>query len=300
MDRVSNFLKALDSAERDVLWWEQNTGSRFEHRIKRLARYKFNYLLYFFSKFAPFKIKARTILGDSIYCSLPNYYYFLLFGFFISRSEVKLSKFFIKNLTDNSVFFDVGANCGFYTLLAHRRIKSGEIHSFEPTPSIFGLLKRSTKNFKHITINQAAVGDRAQTVSFFTSPQASWENSLTKTNVKAGNVTEIAVSMTTLDEYCKEKNIVPSFIKIDVEGAEYKAIQGARGILSKYSPTLSLEMLQDNFSSFRKAFLLLTDLAYKPFSINEEGDLIPIDNLDIFLKGEWEQEESFENLIFKK
>ena len=47
--------------------------------------------------------------------------------------------------------------------------------------------------------------------------------------------------VTTIDEFCRERGIVPNLIKIDIEGYEFHAIRGAREILSKYHPIVVVE-----------------------------------------------------------
>ena len=52
---------------------------------------------------------------------------------------------------------------------------------------------------------------------------------------------EESIELTTIDEYCKNHNIKPSGIKVDVEGAEMLVIEGGMETITKYSPWVLLE-----------------------------------------------------------
>lgn len=44
----------------------------------------------------------------------------------------------------------------------------------------------------------------------------------------------------TLDEFCESNNIIPTFIKADIEGAEVEMLKGAKNVLTKHKPTMHL------------------------------------------------------------
>jgi FkbM family methyltransferase len=92
------------------------------------------------------------------------YFFGVLFG-----DEINIIKFLIKNLKENDIFYDIGANYGFYTLLAQEFITTGEIHSFEPNPNIFKLLKENVKLdlFKNTFLNELALSDKKGESEFY-------------------------------------------------------------------------------------------------------------------------------------
>ena len=72
-----------------------------------------------------------------------------LCGLTNSDPETRLTKFLIKNTNREDVFFDIGANFGFFTVLARAMLGDDpingtpQIYAFEPTPSIFKILSKN-------------------------------------------------------------------------------------------------------------------------------------------------------------
>jgi FkbM family methyltransferase len=130
---------------------------------------------------------------------------------------------------------DVGANIGYYTLLAAVLVgPTGRVHSFEPEPRNAGFLRRHAEinRMRRVTVQQAAVSDRAGTARFdFGS------GSGTGHLADAG---ALEVRTLRLDDYCAEHGLAPSAVKIDVEGAEMSVLQGARGMLERHRPVVFL------------------------------------------------------------
>ena len=126
------------------------------------------------------------------------------------RYEAPLLEKFFETLNSNSVVLDVGANVGLYSLIAGK--KTQNIHSFEPDPYYAYLLE---KNVRYSNINAAIVrkfvGDKSTS------------------------------KMTTIDTYCRGKNICPTHIKMDVEGYEMLVLRGMNRTLTRYKPKLFIE-----------------------------------------------------------
>ena len=75
-------------------------------------------------------------------------------------------------------------------------------------------------------------------------------------------------------------------IKLDIEGAELKALRGAKQTLSKFKPILSLEIDQNTFDEIN---FLLKPYGYKPYNFDSSGNLIKVQNVHHY----------FSNMIFK-
>ena len=103
-------------------------------------------------------------------------------------------------------------------------------------------------------------------------------SSLFKDNLENSNYKKIKVKGTTLDKYCSLKEVSPSFIKLDIEGGEYLALQGAIKTLKKYSPQIAMELKNDQ--KHKKAASFLFELDYKVFEIKDSGNLNQINELD--------------------
>ena len=84
--------------------------------------------------------------------------FLFLNGILSGFGEYKLTKFFIKNLKEDDIFYDIGANYGFYSCLAAEFCK--EVHLFEPIPFIFDNLKNNFKNHQNVFLNNIALSDK--------------------------------------------------------------------------------------------------------------------------------------------
>jgi len=52
----------------------------------------------------------------------------------------------------------------------------------------------------------------------------------------------VLIKVTSIDNYSKQKNITPSFIKLDVEGAEYQALKGSVNTIKTFKPRLAISL----------------------------------------------------------
>jgi FkbM family methyltransferase len=135
----------------------------------------------------------------------------------------------------DTVFYDVGANVGFYSLLASKLVGGGKVFAFEPLPRNLSYLTR------HVDLNRASNVDvRALAIS---DKNAVAKFSVEKTGYM-GRLTsegEIEVPTATLDSLLQDGSILPpNYIKMDIEGAEYQALLGARMCFEQYRPILFL------------------------------------------------------------
>ena len=250
----------------------------------------------------PFLLKSKTFFGSTMF--VHSYDKCLWFcGMYPSPSpEIRLSKYIIKNITDDQgeIFFDIGAHHGFYTLLVNK-ISNGnvQIHSFEPNKLHFFVLTKNVGRFKNISIHNKAVSSKKGTVKFF-------ENKMTLSTLnkdvasdKRFEFNEVEVIATTLDDYCSLKNIKPTFLKIDVEGAENDVLLGAVNILATSHPVVAVEIWGGSkmTKNHTDAISILTEHGYIPYKINDSGDLIKITGS---VSESVSDVDGFDNFIFKK
>jgi len=171
-------------------------------------------------------------------------------------------------------FLDVGANVGWISLVASRCVGAGgRVVAFEPSPPLIGLLRyhKRVNLASNLTVESSAVSDRpGRAMLYLQNAGMSALNSLTRTAVMVRDGTDsqgatVEVAKLTLDEYCRQKNLGPRIIKIDVEGAELMVLRGAREILQRYSPTLILAVhpAQIPEGGTDELFALLADHGYE-------------------------------------
>ncbi|MDQ3915629.1 MAG: FkbM family methyltransferase [Actinomycetota bacterium] len=141
-------------------------------------------------------------------------------------------------LEPGSTFFDIGAWIGLFTLGAARRVgPQGRVVAFEPSAGNAGLLRR------HVELNEledrtvvveALVGDATGNAPFFAAPGPDMENSI----VARPGATREELPMTTVDAVVAETGDVPDVLKIDVEGAEYRVLLGAKATMAEHRPVI--------------------------------------------------------------
>lgn len=169
--------------------------------------------------------------------------------------EREQTALFEQLLRPGATVLDVGANVGYYTLLASVLVgEGGRVHAFEPEPRNAGFLRDHVRinGRGNVTVQQAAVSDRAGTARFdFGS------GSGTGHLADAG---AIEVRTLRLDDYCAEHGLAPSALKIDVEGAEMSVLEGARETLARHRPILFLST--HGAEVHRASLAFLRDLGY--------------------------------------
>ena len=139
---------------------------------------------------------------------------------------------------------DIGANVGYYTLLAARRVgPHGKVYAFEPEPRNFRLLMENLRlnGYENVVAIQRAVSNESGTAPLFLSPRCSGAHSLVSTR-DPGNET-LAVETVTLDEFFKMEGYPAiQVIKMDIEGWEMEALDGMNKLITRSRPlTLIVE-----------------------------------------------------------
>jgi FkbM family methyltransferase len=166
----------------------------------------------------------------------------LLFCGFYEKTQTELWKKIIK---PGMVVVDIGANFGYYTLIAAKLIKNrGKVYAFEPEPHNYRILVKNIKlnNYTSIIPTREAVSNKRGKIKLFTD-----ENNLGKHSFLENNVLEktgfIEVETLSLDNFFREmaQDNTVDVIKIDTEGAEGLIIHGARRILKSKDIKIIME-----------------------------------------------------------
>ena len=136
-----------------------------------------------------------------------------------------------------AVALDVGANVGAYTLLLGRWVRpGGRVYAFEPAREAFDGLTR------HVGLN--GLGDDVTCVRAAAAARTGTAllavDGLSGANRLADEAGGERVETVTLDDFCRREGIRPSFIKIDVEGAELDVLRGARATIAAAGGELAL------------------------------------------------------------
>lgn len=153
--------------------------------------------------------------------------------------ESKITKKIVDTLNEDSVFYDVGGNIGYYTIFASEVCSKGEgeVHMFEIDPDFTKLTKKSLKeNSTTATVNNSAVSNK-------TGDTVSYSGEFGKTSIDSTTTTgSREVDTITIDDYATN-NPNPDVMKIDVEGFERHVLEGAERVLEEgYPETMFLEI----------------------------------------------------------
>ena len=175
-------------------------------------------------------------------------------------------------LRPGAVFVDVGANVGQYTLLAAGL--AAEVHSFEPDPLTFRLLRHNvlTNGLTNVRLNACALAEDCNPrVLYSGRADNSGGSSL---GGPRGGVTSWAVACQHLDLYVHRSGIARvDLLKLDVEGAELSVLRGAKTVLSASSPHIVLEFGLENQGLCSELAGFLVGLGYRLFRVQERGQV---------------------------
>ncbi|HUL35280.1 MAG TPA: FkbM family methyltransferase [Candidatus Eisenbacteria bacterium] len=159
--------------------------------------------------------------------------------------EPEVQQALADHLTPGMTFYDLGANIGFFSLLAARLTGShGGVFSFEADPEIAARLREnlSRNHFANAQVEQKAVWSETKKV-FFTrvDPSTSPDRGLGHVSADSHASGAIEVEAVTLDAFAAS-HPAPDFLKCDVEGAEVAVFEGAAALLPARRPILLVEM----------------------------------------------------------
>ncbi len=153
--------------------------------------------------------------------------------FYCGKYEPDQEDCFLSFVKPGGRIFDIGANIGIYSVLAAS--KGAEVAAFEPSPRAQKLLKDNIEmnNLKaQITVYPLAVSKEEGKVTFYEGHDRNWSVGRV---FRYGNRTDtqtVEVDTQTLDRLA-EKIGCPDVIKVDIEGAEWLALQGAAKLLAR-------------------------------------------------------------------
>jgi FkbM family methyltransferase len=171
-------------------------------------------------------------------------------------------------LGPGSVFFDIGANFGYYSVaLATAMNRQCQVYAFEPNPKTYARLVR------HIEWN--GLEDQVLPVPLALSDRRGPATLIERSdNSGASRIGDdapgIAVDVTTFDAFCVEKGVERlDAVKIDVEGLEARVLRGGRDTISRLKPALVVEFwttgLERAHSTVEEVALTLSSLGYEMF-----------------------------------
>jgi FkbM family methyltransferase len=188
--------------------------------------------------------------------------------------EEFLSMHYSKMISRGDTVIDIGANQGFHTSKFLSLVgTSGRVIALEPIPEMYNVLSK-IKN-KNLTLLQKAAGKENKKSSFVKAVHKTGsmaESGLKKRefNDEAGtNVESITVDVITVDSLTIPEKV--NFIKIDIEGGEIDALNGARKLIDRDRPYISVEYGDKSYLAYGNTdetlWNLTEELSYSIFDI---------------------------------
>lgn len=148
--------------------------------------------------------------------------------------------FYISYLKQGMTVFDIGANIGELSLLFSRFVgTSGKIYAFEACGKTFEKLSTICRlaSRSQIYLNQFAVADEEGTLQLnvYDENHSTWnslaDRPLHEYEIDVKPLFQETVKAITLDRFCEQHQIDHiDLLKIDVEGAEYQVMLGAKSL----------------------------------------------------------------------
>jgi FkbM family methyltransferase len=178
-------------------------------------------------------------------------------------------------LNPGDTFIDVGANSGFFTLLASRQVgPTGRVLSFEPLPSMRRRIMEnlSINGMENVTLYGVALSNSVGEVTFYEGPQGHKGLSSIRPIGEASTILQVPTMQ--LDDLADKVQSV-KLIKIDVEGAEQLVIQGMANLIAQHHPNLIIEITDQYLKPFGHSAQGLSDslcsLGYRMYKITTKG-----------------------------
>lgn len=190
-----------------------------------------------------FLVNPSLALSPKIYISgivcfkfQRSYVYFYVRGFsddlynVMPGREGDVNELILSCLKEDDVFLDVGANIGYYSVLAGKIIgDSGRVISVEPVPSTAEVLNYNIElnNLRNVKVIQKAIWSDNQVITMHVPKSFFGMASICNLH----DADAFAVEGITLDTVCEAQEV--NLLKIDAEGSEYQILKGARKTLEK-------------------------------------------------------------------
>lgn len=190
----------------------------------------------FITTIAPERLLLEVVPGEVIGAPIAR------FGVY----EFAVSQLVREYLKPGDVFVDVGANIGYYSVIAAAAVgETGAVYAFEPNARIRNRLKRNVElnDLRQITVRPEAITGESGVVRLI-EPQGSGNDGLAYVGA-SGSAEGVEVRAVRLDEISELSSRVPQLIKVDVEGGEPEVFRGAAGLLERSdAPSIIFESFE--------------------------------------------------------
>jgi FkbM family methyltransferase len=197
----------------------------------------------------------------------------------------------IFNLANNLplTFLDVGANTGFYSLLASAS-GAKKVFAFEPVPAIFKILSSNViSSGLDVNLYQEAIANQPGQMSMYL-PKSDCKYIETSASLNPDfrdeHVKTVAIQVRSLDELAKEffadgagyQDIF--LIKIDVESHELPVLKGGKHFFERIRPVIIIELLEEN-KDRQEIYSVISAYGYVAYTLSINNSLEQLKSLNV-------------------
>lgn len=171
------------------------------------------------------------------------------------------TKFFSTHIQPGQTVVDIGANIGYFTTLFSKKVgPKGSVIAFEPDRDNFALLKKNVElnNCSNVELVNSAVSDKDGSLRLFVSSENAGDH---RSYDSGDGRPSYNVPCVRLDTFLNCRNKPISFIKMDIQGAEFAALNGMQETLNKnHGLTLVTEFQPNSLEDFGVSGQAVLDL----------------------------------------
>lgn len=159
--------------------------------------------------------------------------------------EMPVQETLSQYLKPGDIFYDIGANVGFFTIVAAKLVgSSGKVYAFEPEAENVATLRHNAQinRFTHVSAIAKAVSRTTGQAEFLLANYCGG-HTLATVGSRADARDVISIDVVSIDDAIGQNEIdPPTFVKIDVEGAEIDVLYGMTQTIKEYQPIILYEV----------------------------------------------------------
>lgn len=188
-------------------------------------------------------LKFKYLIPSNIQVIIDDWFFLYSPIWLIKKLSVEFDGYLKYNsLEKDDVVFDCGGWKGHFTLVASRLVgKNGKVYTFEPQEDMYNFITRRVKkyNLKNIEIINSGLYSNRSTFIIEKEISNGGFSLVDLNNVSLNN--PVKINVIDIDSFVKEHKIKNlDYIKMDIEGAEIEALEGARNTLKNNSVKLAI------------------------------------------------------------
>ncbi len=192
--------------------------------------------------------------------------------------ELPIQNIFSQHLHQGDVFYDIGANVGFFSIIAARLVgNTGKVYAFEPGQGNANSIRHNARlnNFSQIEVIAKAVSDTPGEGELLLA-KYSGGHALSTADAPPDLAGKVTIELVTIDDLIAQNQIKPpNFVKVDIEGAELDALRGMTETIKQYKPIIIYEIDDGDRVAYQRKYQelesFLQSLGYQVNGVEEDS-----------------------------